>query len=292
MRYMTLAVLCCLALGRYAGAWEKPPEDPLRQRSWLRRGLVNDMTEVNQWMPSTFADQAFQRADAVAILAEPITPAYKNAIWPFRISDDRDVKPLADFYFQTRARIEEDLQQLRRQLAAGGQFPGQLPAAGPLLNAPQEAELKAAQAGGDAILDLGEKLARRSETVKNLAALIYFSVPGVCLRERQVIPASYFQRDPGTGAFLYVGPVYEAYARRYAAHYEAQHAGRYAGNENVTAAAAPVQLPTWFPRQPDCIEWNRINAIRTMQQAPIRRNPTPNGVWPGYGNAGNNVRGR
>ena len=159
------------------GRLEKPPDEPMRQRSWLRRGLVNDMTEINNWMPSTFADQAFQRADAIAIPSEPITLCLQARNLALPHQRRRDVKLLADFYYHTRARAEEDLQQFQRQLAAAGQLPAagqpptekQLPAAGATpgseraAGGPQEAELKAAQADGDAILDLGEKLAKRSD---------------------------------------------------------------------------------------------------------------------------------
>ena len=98
------------------------------------------------------------------------------------------MKLLADYYYRPRT-AKADLQQLRRQLAAEGAVSGATSGSRGQGSStqPQEAELKAAQAGGDAIVDLGGKLAERSDTVKNLAALIYFSVPGVCLRERQVI---------------------------------------------------------------------------------------------------------
>ncbi len=302
MKCMTLTVLCCLVIGRYAGALEKPPEDPLRQRSWLRRGLVNDMTEINNWMPSTFADQAFQRADAIAIPSEPITLSYKRVIWPFHINDD-DVKLLADFYYHTRAQAEENLQQFQRQRAAAGQLPaagqpptekqlpaeGQLPAANAPQVGPQEAELKAAHADGDAILDLGEKLAKRSGAVKSLTALIYASLPSFFLHQRQMTPLSYFHFDPDLGRWSYVGPVYEAYARRYADRYPSRHTA--SPDQNATAAAPPVQLPTWFPRQPESREWNRMTALRTMQ-APRGMNTAPTGVGPGYGNTGSSGRGR
>ena len=119
MKCMTLTVLCCLAMGRFAGAMDKPPDSPKFQRSWLRDRLVNDMTEINNQMPGTFAYQAFQRAEAI-----PGVRASRG----FRISDDNDVALLADYYYRTRARAEEDLQQFRQQHAVGGQVPGQLPA--------------------------------------------------------------------------------------------------------------------------------------------------------------------
>jgi hypothetical protein len=288
MKCMTLTVLCCLVIGRYAGALEKPPDSPTYQRSWLRDCLLSDMTEINNQIPGTFADQAFQRAEAI-----PGVRASRG----FKISDNNDVALLADYYYCTRARAEEDLQRFRQQHMGGGQVPGQRPVPGqlpgpeqlsnPAQAGPQDTELNSAQADGDAILDLGEKLARRTDAVKNVAALIYASLPGYFLHQRQMTPLSYFHFDPDQGSWSYVGPVYEAYARRYDAHYDAQHAGRYAirAGKNVTVAAAPPQLPTWFPRQPACVEWNRMNALRTMQ--PMRgMNTTPNGVWPVTGSNG------
>ena len=59
MRYMTLTVLCCLAFGRYAEAMDKSPDSPKKQRRWLSSGLVNDMTEINNRMPGTFAHVAY-----------------------------------------------------------------------------------------------------------------------------------------------------------------------------------------------------------------------------------------
>jgi hypothetical protein len=270
---------------------DRPPDSPKIQRSWLRDGLRSDMTEINNRMPNAFLDEAFQRADAIAISgAQHIANSYKRVIWPFNISDDNDVRMLADFYFHTRAQAAKDLQRFQRQLAGGGQFPGQLP------NAPQagarEAELKAAQAEGDAILDLAEKLAQRTGAVRTLTALIYASLPAACLRQGQQTPVSYFHFDPDQGSWSYVGPAYEAYARRYAARYHDRHA--IPSDKKDTVVAAPVQLPTWFPRQPDCIAWNRMNALRSIQGmggVPTRQN----GVWPGFGNNGNfgsNLRNR
>jgi len=56
MKSMTLTVLCCLAIGRYAQAMDKPPNSPRNQRSWLRDGLLSDMTGTDKWMPGAFAD--------------------------------------------------------------------------------------------------------------------------------------------------------------------------------------------------------------------------------------------
>ena len=78
MRYMTLTVLCCLAFGRYAGAMEKPPDAPMRQRSWLSSGLVNDMTEINNRMPGTFADHGISACRGGPYPAEPMPPLTKQ----------------------------------------------------------------------------------------------------------------------------------------------------------------------------------------------------------------------
>jgi hypothetical protein len=301
MRYMTLTVLCCLAFGRYAAAMDKPPDSPKIQRSWLSSGLVNDMTEINNRMPGTFAHVAYQRAEAVHSLRLPV------AIRRFNVSDDSDVELLADYYYRTRARAEADLQQFLRQLAGGGQFPGQLPAQeqlsaqeqppaqrqfpgpGQLPNqpqaGPQEAALKAVQADRDAIVALGGKLAERTDTVKNLAALIYASLPGFCLRQWQMLPpASYFTWDRG-GNVTYIGPVNNT--TYVSSSYVGPDANPYATSLNNHFHVAWPQLPTWFPRQPTCIEVNRVTRPAPVVMPPRGgMNTTQAGTWPGPGNNG------
>ena len=269
MRYMTLTVLCCLGIARYAEAMDKLPDSPNDQRSWLSSGLVKDMTEINNRMPGTFAHVAFQRAEAIRSLRLPL------ALRRFNISDDGDVELLADYYYRTRARAEEDLKP----------FPRQLP--NPPQAGPQEAVLPAVPTDREALITLGGDLAKRTDAVKNLAALIHASLPGFCLRQWQTLPpASYFAWDRG-GNVTYVGPVNNT--TYVSGGYVGPNANPYATSLNNHFRVAWPQLPTWFPRQPACMEVNR--GIRPAPVvAPPRggMNTTQGGPWPGTGNSGSN----
>ena len=316
MKRMTLAVLCCLAIGRYAGAMDKPPDTPRGQRSWLHDGLVADMNEINRSLPGTFSAQEHSRAEAIT---------NPHAGRRFKISDD-DTELLAEYYHLTRARAEADLQLPWWQQAAEAQARGQAQGAGQVSDQPsnprggagqagsgkareeqfaeqppnpplagqrdvasnatqpqagrQDAALKAAQADRDAIIALGEKLSQRGDAAKSLTGLIYTSLPGFFLRRGQRPPISYFDIDSDQRRWTYLGP---AYNNAYAGARDAPHTSPRGDRFNRYSAPAP-QLPTWFPRQPDCIEWNRLQAARQTMQLPIRMN-TP-ATMPGNGNTG------
>ena len=236
MKCMTVTVLCCLAIGRYAGAMDKPPEAPENQRSWLRGGLLNDMTETEKRMPGTFATREYARAKA---LANP------SASPSLKISDE-DVDLLADYYYRTRARAEEDLQQFQRQLPRAGQFPGQLP--NPQQAGPTDEELKAAKADREGISALGGKLADKGDAVKSLSELIYASLPGFCLHQQQTLPASYFDFDQRNAKLNFTGPVYDR-----------TFAGCYAAPIDICVNAAAARQAYWLRR---VLWWhNRPNPI-------------------------------
>jgi hypothetical protein len=288
MKRMTLAVLCCLAIGRYAGAMDKPPDTPRGQRSWLHDGLVADMNEIDKSLPGTFSPQERSRAEAIT---------NPHAGRRFKISDD-DTELLAEYYHLTRARAEADLQLPWWEQAAEAQSRGQAQGAGQVSDQPpnpppaspsnatepfagrQDAALKAAQADRAAIVALGEKLSQRGDAAKGLTGLIYTSLPGFFLRRGQRPPISYFDIDADQGRWRYLGPAYNnACAGPSAARSTSARGDRF----SQYCAPAP-QLPAWFPRQPACIEWNRLQAARQTMQPPIRMN-TP-ATMPGNGNTG------
>ena len=157
-----------------------------------------------------------------------------------------------------------------------------LPQAGP-----QDAVLKAVQADRDAIVTLGGELAERTDSVKNLAALIYASLPGFCLRQWQMLPpAPYFAWDRG-GNVTYIGPVNNT--SYVTSSYIGPDANPYAASVNNHFHAAWPQFPAWFPRQPTCIEVNRGTRPAPVVMPPRGgMNTTQAGPWPGTGNAGNN----
>ena len=186
----------------------------MRQRSWLRRGLVNDMTEINNWMPSTFADQAFQRADAIAIPGRAHHPRLQERNLALPHQRRRDVKLLADFYYHTRARAEETCNSSGGNSRQRGNF-RQRGSFRQRSNFRQRGNSRQRTAAGwpagGGVESGSSRTATRSliwakswrdgaSTVKNLAALIYASLPGFCLRQRQMTPASYFQCGPGAGS--------------------------------------------------------------------------------------------
>lgn len=288
MKCMTLTVLCCLAIGSYAGARDKPGDSPKIQRSWLRGALLGDMAEIDNRMAGTFLDLEYARAKAIA---------NRSAGLRFKISDE-DFELLVDYYRLTRARAEKDQQQFRRQFAGEGQFPGQLPEAGQfqqagqlpeqrqlqaqgqIPNPPQaglpEAELKAAQAERDAIIALGEKLAKRSEAVRSLAVLIYASVPGYCVRQWQMMPASHFHFDAAKGRWAYVGPAHDnAYAGPHAASLD----------NHFNAEAARPQRPMWIPSMPVYIPGSRGTGNGNLQGRGGLK-PLSTGAWPENGTNG------
>ena len=205
MKCMTLTVLCCLAIGRMPGRLTSRPMRQ-NQRSWLGGRLLSDMIQTNEKMPRTFATREYARAKAIT---------NRSASPKFKINDD-DVVLLADYYYHTRARADEDLRQFQRQLAGLVQLQGQLPNQQPA--GTTDEEVKAAQADRDEISTLGGKLADKADAVKALSELIYASLPGFCLHEKQTLPASYFAPDQRNGTLSYVGPVYNTvYAGPYAA---------------------------------------------------------------------------
>ena len=195
MRCMALTILCCLAIGPYAAAVDKPPEDPKNQRSWLGNRLLSDMSQTDENMPETFATRDYGRVKAIT---------NRSASPKFKISDD-DVALLADYYYHTRARAADDLRQFQQQLVRLVQSQGQLPQ--PQLADTTDEETKTARADRKEISALGGKLADRADAVKSLSELIYASLPGFCLHETQMLPASYFAPDPTNGGLSYVGPV-------------------------------------------------------------------------------------
>ena len=205
MRCMTLTVLCCLAIGHCAGAMDEPPRTPRSQRDWLSGRLRNDMAENEKGMPGTFRMREYARAKAI------VSPHANSTL---QISDS-DVGLLAEYYYRTRVRAEEDLRQFERQLAGLGQFQGQFP--NPPQAGPADNELQAAQADRDTIFALGGRLADSIGAAKNLSELIYASLPGFCIREKQTLPPWYFDFDRKNGTFHYVGPVHNSvYAGSYA----------------------------------------------------------------------------
>jgi hypothetical protein len=207
---MILTVLCCLVVGPFAVAIDKPPEMPRNQRSWLQRSLGSDMAETNKGMPGTFGARDFAHDNAIK--NRSAGPMYKIS--------DSDVRALGDYYYRTRTRAEEDLRQFERQLfvlyasANVGQFQGQFPNSQQA--GPTDKELEAAKVDREAISALGGSLADKGNAVKSLGELIYASLPGFCLREKQMLPASYFDLDQVSGKLQYVGPAYHAvYAGAY-----------------------------------------------------------------------------
>jgi hypothetical protein len=241
MKCATLIVLCCTVIGSSAEAMDKPPLSPARQGIWLRDGLVADMEEMNKMNDDAspvFPNEAFVRAKVI--------PYRNRATRELRIADD-DVGLLADYYFQTRAQAEEELQQFQGQLAGGAQ--GGWAA-------------KAAPAGRDPLADLDEKLAAGSDGARNVAALIYLSLPGYSLRHRQV---PMLPNVPGGGAMgnnlgRIFFPMYGRGAYGHAYHDPRPGPVPDATLNNNPSNLPPVQLPTWFPHQPSVVEWNRWNA--------------------------------
>ena len=194
MKCIFLAVLCWVVAGHYALAIECPPGAP-NNRSWLRRHLADDMTQTNKLVGPTFSGTDFPRVCAIS---------NAHAVRDFKI-DDEDVHLLADYYYRLRNRAEEDMRQSQRQPTEQRQLEGQPQV---LLQVGEtDAERKAAQADRDAISSLGGALAGKREAVDRLGELIYASLPGFCLHQKQMLPPSYFNLDQNSGALQYVGPV-------------------------------------------------------------------------------------
>ena len=118
-------------------------------------------------MPGTFATRELQRAKAIT---------NRSASPKFKINDD-DVVLLADYYYRTRARAEEDLRQFQRQLAGLGNCRGNFRTSS--RPARRTRKLKAAQADRDAISALGGKLADKADAVKALSRVDLCLVAGL-----------------------------------------------------------------------------------------------------------------
>jgi hypothetical protein len=161
------------------------------------------MTETGRRMPGTLTTREYARAKAIT---------NPNASPKFKVGDD-DVALLAEYYYRTRARAEEDLRQIQSQLAEPAQ--GRIP--NPKQASTIDEEPNAAKADREEISALGGKLAGKANAVKSLSELVYTSLPGYCLHQTQTLPASYFDLNQGTGALSYVGPVHDpVYAGSYA----------------------------------------------------------------------------
>lgn len=190
MKCLTLTVLCCLAIGRYAGAVEKPPKSPEKQRTWLGGGLMKDINVTSTVMPD-----AFGKTDRSRVMA--ITNPKPNPIWEV---SDKDVDRLAEYYYRTRRRAEEDLRQCRSESATQDQERR--------LSQEQIGKAEnehAATKDRDEISDLGGEVAEKGSAVATLGELIDMSLPGFCLRQQHAIPRSYFTWDEPTGTYYYVG---------------------------------------------------------------------------------------
>ncbi len=252
MKCMTLTVLCCLAIGRYAGAIDKPPDEPKNQRSWLRDHLVSDLAETNKRMRGTFAPRELERAKAIT------NPRPQPR---FKIGDD-DVDRLADYYYRTRTQAEKDVKS--RQLP------------NPKQAAMTDEELKAAEADRDGIYTLGGELADKGDAVKSLSQLIYASLPGYCLRKKLSLPPSYFV-DQGNGTLSYSGPAYDT-----------TYAGSYA-DPIVTYVNDPTRDVSWLRHVYLWRNRQYLLAGGGTGNWRTRANAAQGGG--GFGNGGGNVRG-
>jgi hypothetical protein len=258
---MILTVLCCLVVGPYAVAIDKPPETPRNQRSWLQRGLGSDMAETNKGMPGTFGARDFAHDNAIK--NRSAGPMYKT--------NDSDVRVLADYYYRTRVRAEDDLRQFERQLFAlyasanVAQFQGQFP--NPQQASPTDKELEAAKADCETISALGGSLADKGGAVKSLGELIYASLPGFCLREKQMLPASYFDQDQASGKLQYVGPVNNAV-----------YAGAYVTPIDACLTTAAARQANWLRNVSVWHQWhqNGVASVPGGGPAPVTGKPG----WP------------
>jgi hypothetical protein len=249
---MILAVLCCLVVGPYAVAIDKPPEMLRNQRFWLQRGLGIDMAETNKRMPGTFGMRDFARDNAIK--NRSAGPMYKTS--------DSDVRVLANYYYHTRERAEEDLRQFERQLsilyasANMGQFQGQFP--NPQQAGPTDKELEAAKADREAISTLGGSLADKGDAVKCFGELIYASLPGFCLREKQMLPASYFDLDQVSGRMQYVGPAYNA-----------AYAGVYVTPIDTYLSTAAARQASWLRNVSWWHQWHQQGVVSVPGGGPV-----------------------
>ena len=89
MKCTTLTVLCCIVIGGYAEAVDRPPEIPGAQRSWLCENLCRDMDSI----PAMFAKQEYASVRA-------LNNKKPNPKWAV---GDYEVALLADYYYRTRA---------------------------------------------------------------------------------------------------------------------------------------------------------------------------------------------
>ena len=114
------------------------------------------MTEINNWMPGTFADVAYP-----ACRGESVSLPLPSAIRPFSISDDSDVESACRLLLpHPRTGGGRTCNSFGGNSRPGGSFRGNFRQRRPPPDAPQEAALKAAQADRDAIVALGGEAGR------------------------------------------------------------------------------------------------------------------------------------
>ena len=98
MKCMFVTFLCCLAVGPYAVAIEKPPLAP-HTRSWLEKPVRQDMEQTNKGMREKLraTEDIFGTKDFRPVKALTNQQASPNN----KVCDD-DVALLADYYSCTR----------------------------------------------------------------------------------------------------------------------------------------------------------------------------------------------
>ncbi len=179
---LALTVLCCLAIAHAAVAVNEPPSSPSEKRSWLCEELLADM--------GTADESPFTKQDRGRVLA--LSNPHAKPSWSV---GNRDVTLLADYYYHTRARAEEDFQDEQRASRYQPQDPNQPPAT-------TDKQREIARADYEEIAKLGGKLSGKGPAVKKLAQLIHASLPGFRGRENLLLVAPPGNSDPPTNTII------------------------------------------------------------------------------------------
>jgi hypothetical protein len=197
MKRVAVALVCFFFVGAVAWAIDRPPAPRELQKAWLAGNLATDMQASG-----IFGPRDYQQASGFIRYLKP-----------------QEIQSLADLYYRTRSRAEQDVR--RQQLLQAQVNPEQV-SPGPAQPVPPKpitaepdqtpAQQEQAKAEREELDKLCAQLASARKPVQSLSGLIYASLPGWCAKQYQgAVPSSYYANG------LYVGPLSSAaYAGPYA----------------------------------------------------------------------------
>jgi hypothetical protein len=180
-----------------AGAIDRPPQQREQERAWLKGNLAADMQALGM-----FGQRDYHQAGGF-----------------IRSLKASEIHLLADLYYRTRSRAEQDLRQ--QQLPQSQLNPAQpnppqnnlaQPKPDPAGPNPTADEQQRGKAEREDLDKLCAQLAKGRKPVQLLSELIYASLPGWCVQQSLgPVPSSYYANGS------YVGPLFSPeYAGPYA----------------------------------------------------------------------------